>query len=66
MIGPPPQIALDLVFALSATGFERDEIFQQMKDIVKGMIDKYRIGKVRYGLIIFGDIASVKVGVYRM
>lgn len=52
---------MDLVFALSATGFQRSQTFKQMKDLVKAMIDKYKIGKVKYGLIIFGASAATKV-----
>ena len=33
-----------------------------MKNIVKAVIDKYGTGKTRYGLIVFGSTASVKVG----
>lgn len=49
------------MFALSATGLQRQKTFEQMKDTVKAMIGKYKIGKVRYGLIVFGDIAVGKV-----
>ena len=61
-IGGPPQVHdIDLVFALSATATSAVQTFQEMLDVVKGMIDKYKIGKVKYGLIVFGDMAVTKV-----
>ena len=57
----PPTEDLDLAFALTATSSSADDTFEQMKEIVIEMVNKYGRGKVQYGLIIFGDIASIKI-----
>lgn len=46
---------------LSATSRDAVGTFIAMKNIVKAVVDKYGTGKMRYGLIVFGNTASVKV-----
>ena len=51
---------LELGFAIAADSSESDKTFTLMKDTVTSIIDKYGMGRVRYGLIVFGDSASIK------
>ena len=50
-----------MAFALSASAVDASKNFQQMKDIVKTMIDTYGKKQVHYSLIIFGDTPSVRI-----
>lgn len=52
---------VDLAFALSATSSTPDSTFQKMKSVVEKMIGRYDVGKVRYGLVTFGDEATTHV-----
>ena len=52
---------VDLGFAISATAVDEKENFQQMKDVIKSMIDKYGRGDVLYAVIVFGEEPSIKV-----
>lgn len=57
----PAVPALELGFAVSASSIDSDKTFKLMKDTIKATIDDYGIGRVRYGMIVFGDSASIKV-----
>ena len=52
---------VDVAFALSSSAVDANENFQQMKDIIKAMVEAYGKQKVHYSLITFGDTPSVKV-----
>lgn len=52
---------VDITFAISARGTNGEENFDKMKSIVKKIIDKYSQGKVRYGMMEFGDTPSIKL-----
>lgn len=40
---------------------DADETFQLMKDTIAEIIREHGLGKIRYGLIVFGDTASIKI-----
>ena len=50
---------VDMIFAISATA-QLDELenFQQMKEIINAMIDKYGRGDIMYSVIVYGDEPS--------
>ena len=50
---------VDVIFAISATA-QLDELanFQQMKEIINAMIDKYGRGDILYSVIVYGDEPS--------
>ena len=52
---------VDLAFALSATSTIPDTTFTKMKEVVQDMINRYGIGKVHYGLVVFGETASTSI-----
>lgn len=56
---PVPE--LELGFALAAASTNSHDIYELMKNAIKSIIDEYEIDRVRYGLIVFGDSASIKV-----
>ncbi|KAK3733125.1 hypothetical protein QZH41_003235 [Actinostola sp. cb2023] len=53
---------LDLVFAISADTASLYDTYGFMKRIVKSVINKYGTESVRYGLLVYGDTPSVKLG----
>ena len=61
MTGKLPIPEIDLGFATAASSLDADETFQLMKDTIAEIIKEYGIGKIRYGLIVFGDTASIKI-----
>ena len=58
MILPIPEV--DLVFAISAAA-DSDRNFQQMKSVVNSIISTYTMEWIRYGVIMFGSDAIVRV-----
>ncbi len=53
---------LDLAFAISANAaLDSAENFRKMKDIIDWVINKYGVGKIQYGVVVFGNTPSVKV-----
>lgn len=52
---------MDIVFVISSKVVDQDKNFEIMKEIVKGMIEKFGLFCVRYSLIIFGEIFDVKI-----
>ena len=58
-----PQVRdLDLAFAISANAaLDSDENFQKMKDIIDWVITKYGVGKIQFGVVVFGNTPTVKV-----
>ena len=61
MTGRLPTPEIDLVFAIAAGSSYADETFHLMKDTIEEVITEYGIDKIRYGLIEFGDTATVKI-----
>ena len=59
--GKPPVPELDLGFAIAASSLEADKTFQLMKDTVAEVVKAYKLDKINYGLIVFGDAASIKI-----
>ena len=53
---------LDLVFAISTTSTNADEIFPKIKETAKTIVDKYGFERVRYAVIVFGTTPKVAVG----
>ena len=52
---------MDLVFALSANALKDHENFQQMKDIIKAMIERYGTSRIKYAVITFGNVATTRI-----
>lgn len=53
---------LDLAFAISANAaLDSTENFRKMKEIIDWVIEKYGVGKIQYGVVVFGNTPSVKV-----
>ena len=59
--GKPPVPELDLGFAIAASSLEADKTFQLMKDTIAEVVKGYKLDKINYGLIVFGDAASIKI-----
>ena len=60
-LDPPSIPKTDLVFAISANAVKSQENFQQMKEIIKTMIDNYGTSSIRYAVITFGNVSKVKI-----
>ncbi len=52
---------LDLVFAISSTSTDASEVFQLMTDTIDSLLHKYDSSRIRYGLLVYGDDATVVV-----
>lgn len=59
MIPTIPEV--DLVFAISAAAADSERNFQQMKSVVNSIISTYTMEWIRYGVIMFGSDATVRV-----
>ena len=46
---------IDLAFAISSAAADAETTFQRMKDTIKQIMQEYKTGKLRYGLLVFGD-----------
>lgn len=58
----PKVLDLDLAFAISANAaLDANENFNKMKDIIDWVLNKYGVGKIQYGVVVFGNTPSVKV-----
>ena len=51
----------DLLFALSANAVKDRDNFQQMKDIIKAMIDQYGTSSLRYAVMMFGNVPIIRI-----
>lgn len=60
-IDPPNIPETDLIFALSANAAKDHENFQQMKDIIETMIDKYGTSRLQYAVITFGNVPRTAI-----
>ena len=52
---------LDLVFAISSTSTDADETFQLMTSAIDSLVQKYDSSNIRYGLLVYGDDATIVV-----
>ncbi len=52
---------VDLTFAISAASVKADDNFEKAKEVIKAIIDTYSMNKLRYGVIVFGSRASIRV-----
>lgn len=52
---------LDLVLAISSTGNNTEETFQLMTKTIDWLLQNYDSSKIRYGLLVYGDDATVVV-----
>lgn len=59
--GKTPVPELDLGFAIAASSLVADKTFQLMKDTIAEVVKAYKLDKINYGLIVFGDAASIKI-----
>lgn len=53
--------AIDIAFALSATGLSANKTFMLMKDTVQRIVDKYGTSSMRYSFIVYSDSANIIV-----
>ena len=53
---------IDLVFAIGSAGRDASQTYQKMKDTVVSIVNKYGIEKVNYGVVTYGNTASVSQG----
>lgn len=61
-ISEPTRIAkLDLAFAVSASSSDATNTLQHFKDTIKAIADAYGTNKIHYGLITYGDSATIKL-----
>ena len=60
-LDPPAIPELDLIFVLSANAVKDRENFQQMKDIIKAMIDRYGTTSIQYAVITFGNVPITRI-----
>ena len=56
---PIPEV--DLAFAINAASVKADDNFEKAKEVIKSIIDTYAMNKLRYGVIVFGSSASIRV-----
>ena len=49
---------MDIGFALSAHSAYAPENFEKMKDFIHSIVDQYSIGRVKYGLVVYGADAE--------
>lgn len=59
--GEAPIPELDLGFAIAAGSLDAAETFKLMKDTIAAIISEYRLDKINYGLIVFGDAATIQI-----
>lgn len=59
--GEPPIPELDLGFAIAAGSLDATETFQLMKDTIAAIISEYQLDKINYGLVVFGDAATIQI-----
>lgn len=52
---------MDLVFAISAASVKAEETFEKAKAVIKEIVDSYAMDKLRYGVVVFGSTASIKI-----
>lgn len=53
---------LDLAFAISANAaLDSSGNFRKMKEIIDWVVSKYGVGKIQYGVVVFGSTPTVKV-----
>ena len=53
--------AIDIAFALSATGMSANTTFKLMKDTIDLIAEKYGTGSMRYSFILYSDTANIEV-----
>lgn len=56
---PIPEV--DLAFAINAASVKADDNFEKAKEVIKSIIDTYAMNKLRYGVVVFGSSASIRV-----
>ena len=57
----PKGSELDLGFAISVAPGVNQENLKLVKKTVQEMIDQYGVGRVRYGFMVFGSSADIKI-----
>lgn len=61
LLDPPAIPELDLLFAISANAVKETENFQQMKDIIKAMIERYGTSSIQYAVITYGNVPITRI-----
>lgn len=61
LTGKLPKPEIDLGFAITAGSSYGDETFQFTKETIAEVFTEYGTDKIRYGLIVFGNTATVKI-----
>ncbi len=52
---------MDVVFAISATASDAQQIFNVMKEVIKAIFEKHGVDSIRPAIIVFGDSSSVRL-----
>lgn len=52
---------MDLVFAVSATGSQKERTFQLMKGTLGRIVDQYGTKRIRYGIVVYDRLPTVKL-----
>ena len=56
-----PTLNVDLGFAISVTDAGANQTYENMKNVVKYIVNTYGIGSIRYGVILFVDSATTYI-----
>lgn len=56
-----PPLNVDLGFAISVTDIRANETYENMKDVVKYIVNTQGIANIRYGIILFADSANTYI-----
>lgn len=56
-----PLLKVDLGFAISVTDSGADQTYENMKNVVKYVVDTYGLASIRYGVLMFGNSASTYI-----
>ena len=61
LTGKLPNPEIDLGFAITAGSSYGDETFQYTRETIAEVFTEYGTDKIRYGLIVVGNTATVKI-----
>ena len=53
---------MDIGFALSATTVDSSAIFTLMKNVINTIIERYGVGSVKFGVIVYGRVVTTQLG----
>ena len=56
-----PLLKVDLGFAIGVTDSGADQTYENMKNVMKYIVDTYGLASIRYGVLMFGNSASTYI-----